>query len=145
MHSKVAVTSSDEKPKLAFPDALCEGGVDVRFVSGTTVSIAQVYGAGEASTFPAASFARTQNVWDPSASPVRSRGLAHAVQAPVSSLQSNVAPTSFDEKLKLALAVFERTGGVAVKLVSGMAVSTVHVYDAGDASVLPAGSFARTS
>ncbi len=39
-------------------------------VSGATVSTVQVREAGVASTLPAASVARTSNVWEPWASPV---------------------------------------------------------------------------
>jgi hypothetical protein len=56
-----------------------------------------------------------------------------------------VLPPSVDVKLKLAAVEFVGLGGLAVIEVSGGAMSIVHVYEAGVASVFPAGSVARTS
>jgi hypothetical protein len=56
--------------KLADPDVLGFGGPDEIVVSGAVVSIVQVRDAGEASTLPAASVARTSNVCDPAPSPL---------------------------------------------------------------------------
>jgi hypothetical protein len=59
-------------------------------------------------------------------------------------VHSNVEPASLDVKPKLTLAA-EGSDGLAVIVVCGGVVSTVQVYEAGAASVFPAGSVARTS
>ena len=53
-------------------------------------------------------------------------------------------PASVDVKLNEALVELVKEGGFAVMVVYGAAVSTVHVYEAGVASVFPAESVART-
>jgi hypothetical protein len=69
----------------------------------------------------------------------------------VSSRHSNVEPVSDEEKVKLALPVVTMPEGPSLIAVSGAVVSggggtaTVHVRVAGEASVLPAASVARTS
>ena len=55
-----------------------------------------------------------------------------------------VLPDSEAEKLKLAAALFVTVGGVLVNVVSGAVRSMVHVTLAGEASVFPAPSVART-
>src|SRR5436190_6572575 len=59
------------KPKLAEWDVVVPTGPDVIDVSGGVVSTAvQVNVAGVGSTFPTASVARAENVWEPAASAV---------------------------------------------------------------------------
>ena len=53
-------------------------------------------------------------------------------------------PASLEINSKVALVLEVRLGGFEVIVVSGFTVSIVHVYDAGDASVLPAVSVALT-
>ena len=74
----------------------------------------------------------------------------HAAKAPASSLHSNVEPDSLEAKPTtrsssswglLGPDVIVVSGGVVSP---GMLVSIVHVHDAGDASVLPDESVART-
>jgi hypothetical protein len=67
-----------------------------------------------------------------------------AAKAPVSRAHSKLDPSSPAEKWKLALALLLRAGGPVSMLVCGAVVSTVHAWVAAVASVLPAGSVART-
>jgi hypothetical protein len=69
----------------------------------------------------------------------------HAPQAPPSSRHSNVEPPWVALKEKLAFAEPLGSLGCAVIVVSGAVVSIVQVKLAGEASVLPAVSVARTS
>ena len=98
---------------------------------------------------PAASVARTLNVCDPFARPEYAFGEVQALQAPASSWHSNDEPVSDEVNVKLADAVVTVPLGPPVIVVSGGVVSgaatlTVHVRVAGEASVLPAASVART-
>ena len=63
---------------------------------------------------------------------------------PASSLHAKVLPDFVAEKLKLALMLLVRAGGLAVMVVSGAVVSMVQVKLAGVGSVLPARSVAWT-
>ena len=67
-----------------------------------------------------------------------------AVNAALSSEHWKVEPDFVEVKEKLALVESVGDGGSAVIVVSGAIVSTVHVYEAGVASVLPAASVAAT-
>ncbi len=116
-----------------------------RNVSGTAVSISQAVSAGVASTFPAASIARTRNVCAPSESPANVAGEVHGAKAPVSTEHSNVAVASFEENVKTAFASLETASGSVTIVVSGAAVSTVHANVAGVGSAFPAASTARTA
>jgi hypothetical protein len=99
-----------------------------------------------ASLLPAWSVARTAKVWLPlpSAGEIVC-GLVHEDQLPPSRRHSNVEPDSVELKLKLGDAFPEGFAGDESMVVLGAVRSTVHVREAGDASVLPAGSVARTS
>ena len=108
------------------------------------MSIVHAWVAGEASVFPAGSVARTSNVWFPAASPVYVWPLAQALKAAPSSRHWKLLPVSLDVKLKLALVWFVGDGGAEVIVVCGGVVSIVHVWLAGEASVFPAPSIART-
>lgn len=66
------------------------------------------------------------------------------VHAPVSSLHSKVEGVSVDVNTNVADVAGVAAGGFDVMLVSGAVASIVHVYDAGDGSVLVAASIART-
>src|SRR5688572_1929304 len=68
---------------------------------GAGAEIVQVWLAGEASLFPAASTARTRNWCAPAARPVYWRGGVQAAKVAASSAHSKVAPASL-EKVKLA-------------------------------------------
>src|SRR5687768_11776478 len=83
--------------------------------------------AGEPSTLPAASVARTLNSWLPSASAVYAFGEEQVANAAPSSEHSNVAPAS-EEKLKVAVvAPVVAAGAPEPIVVSGAAVSTVQL------------------
>ena len=62
--------ASATKAKLAAVDAVGPLGPDVIVVSGASVSLVQVARAGNASTLPASSIARTSKACAPSGSPV---------------------------------------------------------------------------
>ena len=118
---------------------------------GALVSIVNERVAGVASVLPAASVARTANVWPPSGS-VSVIGLEHAVQVPPSTRHSNVEPDSLavnvnvgDPSLVLPLGppVIDVFGAVVSAGGAGV-VSTVNERVAGVASTLPAASMART-
>ena len=127
-HSNVAPTSE--------PNVNTGGPPASSVVFGAVVSIVNVRLAGVWSTFPAASRARTSNVYVPSASAPTSCGDVHAVNAAASSRHSNVAPAS---ELNV------NTGGPpASNVVCGAAVSTVNERVAGVSSTLPLASLART-
>ena len=93
---------------------------------------------------PAASFARTENVWEPFERPVYVFGDAHAVQTPPSSLHSKPEPPSVELKVNVALVELMLPLGPLVIEVFGATVSTVHVRVAGVWSTFPAESFARS-
>src|SRR5918999_2686593 len=79
--------------------------------------------AGDSSTLPAPSFARTLKVCGPTASPVYSLGESQAAQAESFSEHSNVAPAS-EEKLRLAsVSVVVAAGRPEPSVVSGAVVS----------------------
>ena len=71
-------------------------------------------------------------------------GLVQEAKAALSRLQAKVLPLSVAVKLKLALVLVVDACGAAVMVVSGGVVSMVQVKLAGDASILPAASVART-
>jgi hypothetical protein len=60
---------------------------------------------------PTESLARTEKVWEPSASPLYVFGLVHAASGAPSSEQTNVTPVCVSEKAKLAVFAFVRLGG----------------------------------
>ena len=68
MHSKEPPAPAPEKLKEAELELEGLVGLAVDRVSGAAVSIVQVKLAGVGSTLPAASIARTEKVWEPSAS-----------------------------------------------------------------------------
>ena len=94
--------------------------------------------------FPTGSIARTWKVWTPSARPLLTCGVVQTVKAPPSRLHSNVLPASLAEKEKLEVAELLTLAGCAVIVVSGGVRSIVQSRLAGDASVVPAVSVART-
>jgi hypothetical protein len=104
----------------------------------------QLAPAGEASTLPAGSAARTPAVCPPSVRPVYVFGDVHAAHALSSSWHWKVAPESGELNVTVALEPGERAGGAESIVVLGGCVSTVNDGVAGDASVFPAASLART-
>ena len=117
-------------------------GPDVIDVSGAAVSTVNDRVAGVASTLPAASVARTENVYGRRQRPT-TRGDVQLTYVPVvapgpSSLHSNVEPGLAEVNVNDGEATFVVPVGPPVIVVSGAAVSTVNVRVAGDASTLPA-------
>ena len=122
-------------------------GPPVIVVSGAVVSTVNVRVAGVGSTLPAASSARTRNVYVPSASGPSVRG---EVQARRCRSPAGAVEPALERRARLA---GERERGDAfvivpvgprVIVVSGAVVSTVNVRVAGVGSTLPAASVART-
>jgi hypothetical protein len=144
LHWNVEPASVEVKLKLAVVWFVGFAGPAVIVVFGAVRSTVQVCCAGEPSTFPAGSVARTLKVWLPPASPVYVWGDAHAAKAEPSRLHWNVEPASVDVKVKDAVVWFVGLVGALVTDVSGAVTSIVHVCEAGVASVFPAGSVART-
>ena len=140
------------------PTAAPDGGAFSAAVGGASAggggwpgsssgAIVHVCVAGVASALPAASLARTLNVCAPVVRPLYSFGLEHVAKLLASSLHSNVAPASLAVNANEALVESVDASGPDVIVVSGGVVSAgviVHVRVAGVASVLPAGSVART-
>ncbi len=115
-------------------------------MTGAVRSIVQVSLAGVASVFPAASVARTSKVWLPAPSAGEAvKGLMQAVQEPPSIRHSKVEPGSLELNVNVGVVSFDGCAGVESMLVTGAVRSIVQVSLAGVASVLPAGSVARTS
>jgi hypothetical protein len=121
----------------------------VTVVSGAVVSTVNDAVAGDASGVPRLSVARTENVYDPSASELYAFGDVHAAYVPVvepgpSSLHWNVDPGLVEPNPNDGDALFVAPVGPLVIEVSGAEVSTVNARVAGVASTLPAPSAART-
>jgi hypothetical protein len=72
-------------------------------------------------------------------------GDVHGSHVPPSSLHSNVEPVSEELNVKVGVVLPDGLAGLESIVVFGAVVSSVHVDAAGDASVLPAASVARTS
>jgi hypothetical protein len=104
--------------------------------------------AGAASTFPAASTARTAKRCAPGASCAYACGEAQAAKPAPSSPHSNRASASPAVNENAASVAVVVAGGAAVIVVSGASVSagaeTAHSRSAGVASAVPAASTART-
>src|ERR1044071_10462583 len=140
----MAVASLDVNENVAVRMFVGSLGVAVIVTVGGLVSTIQVRVAGDGSTRPTGSLARTANVCEPPAR-VKACGEVHAVDAAAASLHSKVAVGSGERNSKVTLApVIEPTAGPEVISVSGAVVSTVQVVVAGLASMLPAASMART-
>ena len=94
---------------------------------------------------PAASVARTWKVWLPAVSAGETvSGLVHDVQLPASTRHSKLEPLSEELNVKLGVVSLEGSAGFELIVVFGAVRSTVQVWLAGVASVLPAVSVART-
>src|SRR5918999_2317622 len=141
LHSKLAASLA-RNPKLVAEDRAGSAGPVSIVVPGATVSTVQARDAAPP-TLPARSVARTSKVCAPSRKPVSSCGLPQPVQAPSSSLHSNVAASSARNS-KLAAAELLRSRGPAWIDVPGVTVSPVQLRVAGSASPFPAASVART-
>ena len=144
LHSNVEPDWDELNRKVAVLDQVELPGPLVIDVFGATVSTVQERVAGVASTLPAASFARTEKVWEPFARLEYAFGDVHAAHAPASSLHSNDDPASVALNPNEAEAELTEPVGPLVIEVPGADVSTVQVRVAGVASTLPRVSLART-
>ena len=146
-HSNVTPGWSEEKLNSASVLVVEASGPVTMFVSGgigaTTV---HSWRSGVASTLPAASRARTRNVWSPRASAVTVWGEVQPVNETPSSEHSNVAPASSAEKVNVAVvASVGEAGPVSIDVSGATASIAVHVRVAGVASTLRAASIACTA
>src|SRR5687768_4834103 len=144
LHSKVAPVSVAVNENVALLEYMFPLGPLVIDVFGATVSTVHVRVAGDASTLPTPSFARTEKVCEPFAKPEYDFGEVHTPHAPASSLHSN-DPASDAANANDAEVVLTRPLGPAVTEVSGAVRSTVHARSAGEASTFPLRSTARTA
>ena len=95
---------------------------------------------------PAASVARTWKVWLPAVSAGEiDSGLVQEVQPPPSTRHSKLEPPSEELNAKVGVVFPDGLEGLESIVVFGGVRSTVQVWLAGVASVLPAASVARTS
>src|SRR5215210_4134395 len=101
--------------------------------------------AGVASTLPAGSIVRTSKVCGPSPSVAVVWPELQEPQAPPSMRHSKLEPAWLDEKVNVGVGSFVGPDGPLSMAVSGAAVSTMKLRDAGVASTFPAGSVARAS
>ena len=92
---------------------------------GAVASTSQDQVAGVGSALAAASTARTSNVWFPSASAAVVCGVVQIDQLPPSTRHSNVAPASFESKVKVGVGLFDGVPGFESRFVSGTVRSTV--------------------
>jgi hypothetical protein len=128
LHSKVDPDSVELNEKLADVEVVVPEGPDPIVVSGGVVSGGGVEGAastdhaslaGVASTFPAASVARTEKLCPPTFSPVYALGEPQERQRALSSLHSNFDPDSVEVKANVAAVAVVVAGGWSVRFVSG--------------------------
>jgi hypothetical protein len=147
-HSKLDPASLAVNENVATMSVVLVGGAEVIVVCGGVVSGActvHEWLAGVASTFPAASRARTWKVWAPAAT-VYVLGVVQPANAEPSSEHSNVDPASLEVNENDALVLVVPEVGADVMVVFGGVVSAVLVQFrvAGVASTFPAASRART-
>ena len=150
LHSNVEPASGVKNSNVAELEVVVSDGPAVMNVSGGKVSGTEVLTvhvrvAGDGSVFPTASRARTENVCWPLVSSVSTFGDEHETNSPASSLHSKVEPGSVEENSNDAVVDALVPEGPEVINVSGATASTVHVRVAGEASRLPAASFALTA
>jgi hypothetical protein len=103
------------------PDETDVGDAETLYATGT--STVKLRDAGLASTFPAASLARTSKVWLPSVKPEYDLGDEQAAQLLASRRHSNVEPDSLELNPKLAEVELTVPEGPEEMVVSGGVVS----------------------
>src|SRR5215210_7420913 len=143
-HSKLEPAWSAENANVGVASFVRPAGPLSIVVSGAAVSTVKPRDAGVGSTLPAKSVARTSNVCAPSASGAVVSGAEQPLQAPPSTRHSNVVPSSSEEKPNVGVVSFVAPAGPESIVVSGGLLSTAKTRWAGEASVFPAGSIART-
>jgi hypothetical protein len=142
LHSNVEPASVEVNANAALVWLVGLAGALVMLVFGAVRSTVHVTWAGDASTFPAWSTARTRNVWLPSASALYVVGEVQAANAPASRLHWKVEPASVDVNANVALVWLVGLAGLDVIVVFGATVSTLTVRTADEPETFPAGSVA---
>ena len=133
-----------------WPELIVVSGAVVSAGGGVAVSTVNARVAGVASVLPATSVARTETEWSPSLRAAVVHGLVQSAQAPASTRHSKTEFASVAVKANVGVLSFVVPVGPDVIVVSGAVVSaggavpTVNERVAGEASVLPATSVART-
>jgi hypothetical protein len=152
LHSNVAAGSSAEKLNVAVVNAVEPSGPEPIVVFGATVSTTTVRAFEAADVLPAASVAFAVYVCEPSATPLNvllQLPTRFAADPPFDVAPSNTStklPTSASPPSVTVLLPIELpSGGLTMTGGAGAVTSIVQVRPAGVASVLPAGSVARTS
>ena len=124
LHSKNA-SSLAENPNEGLASVVDPEGPESICVSGGIESTVKVREAGVSSTLPAASLARTSNVWTLEAKPEYDFGEVHGAHSPASILHSKVAPASVAVKVKVGSGLVVIPDGPESISVSGAVVSPV--------------------
>ena len=122
-HSKPGPASDAVNEKLAPVEFDAAGGEEVIVVFAGVRSTVKVNDAGVASTFPAASIARTSNVYVPSASGASVSGLVSAAHAPASTRAWKVVPGSAELNANVGVVSWVAAAGAESIAVSGATVS----------------------
>ena len=126
-HSSVEPASVEVNENVGVESVVVPVGPDVMVVSGAVVSTVKARLAGEASTLPAASIARTSNVCGPSLSADVVNGVVQAAKVPASTRHWKVESAWLEVKENVGVLSFVGPDGPAVIVVSGGVVSTVNV------------------
>jgi hypothetical protein len=123
-HSNVEPVSLELNANVGVVSFVGSAGVVSMVVFGAVRSTAQVYVAGVPSVFPAASVARTSNVWLPPASAASVSGEAQDEKLSPSTRHSNVEPVSLELKPNVGVVSLDGSGGVVSIVVLGAVLST---------------------
>src|SRR5918992_56937 len=107
-------------------------------VSGAIVSTVHLACAGEASTFPAASIARTSNAWAPCARPLYEAGDAHSANAAPSSEHSKRESGSLENEIAAVVDAIEPLGADAIEVSGGVVSAAAVIVATCAAATLPA-------
>jgi hypothetical protein len=143
-HSKLDPDSLAVNWKLTVAFVVVAGGAWVMVVFGAVVSIVTERLAGVVSMFPAESIARTWKVWVPVPSAAVVCGDVQDWNDAEPTRHWKVA-VSLAENSNVGVESFVVPVGPAVMVVCGATLSTVMLRIAGERSMLPAASLARTS
>ncbi|MEJ7787875.1 MAG: hypothetical protein WKF96_23990, partial [Solirubrobacteraceae bacterium] len=150
-HSKLASASLEANSNVGVSSALVADGPVVIVVCGGAVSMTlKLRLAGVGSVLPAASVPRTSYLCRPGLTALVVCGEVHDAKGSPSTRHSKLDPASSALNANVGVSSSLVGGGPAVivvsgGVVSGGVVSTVKAREAGDESVLPAASVARTA
>src|SRR4051812_48206321 len=117
-HSNVDPASDDVKLYVGVSSLIRPDGPEVIVVIGATVSTVKDRDAGDGSTLPAVSVARTSNVWAPSVSTAVASGELQATNAALSTRHSNVEPCWSAMNVNVGVASVPNPNGPSVMVVS---------------------------